>query len=253
MSDPGGLEPWSVTAVNLADHAENPIHTDAGAQAAGFPRALVAGVTTYAYLTHVPATAWGVRWLESGWAHLKLRRPVFDGSEVQLIPTGSTVSAVVDDEAKATIDVGIGSAPTLLPPAEAALLDGEHTIPIEVDLGPDGAWWRYGQRAGDTIDLYDSLGIVHPGVWPSLANHLFHTQIVHGSWIHTESIIVHAATVPASGTALIEGSIVERGRTSLGATATADIRIVVDEQVVARLRHLALVDLTPHEREPSTT
>jgi len=48
---------WTVTAQNLAEHARNPIHTDAGAQAAGFPRALVAGVTTYAYLTHPIAAA----------------------------------------------------------------------------------------------------------------------------------------------------------------------------------------------------
>ena len=48
----GDVAPWTVTARNLAHHARNPIHTDAGAQAQGFPRALVAGVTTYAYLTH---------------------------------------------------------------------------------------------------------------------------------------------------------------------------------------------------------
>ena len=46
MSTPLHPVPWSVTAQNLPEHARNAIHTDEGAQAAGFPRALVAGVTT---------------------------------------------------------------------------------------------------------------------------------------------------------------------------------------------------------------
>ena len=52
------LTSWSIIAQNLPEHARNPIHTDAGAQAAGFPRALVAGVTTYAYMTHPVVAAW---------------------------------------------------------------------------------------------------------------------------------------------------------------------------------------------------
>ncbi|MCX6532667.1 MAG: hypothetical protein NTW34_00525 [Actinobacteria bacterium] len=55
---------WQIIAGNLPEHARNPIHTDDGAQAAGFPRALVAGVTTYAYLTHPLIVAWGRDWLQ---------------------------------------------------------------------------------------------------------------------------------------------------------------------------------------------
>ena len=53
------VAPWSIVARNLTDHASNPIHTDAGARAAGFPRALVAGVTTYTYCVHPIAEHWG--------------------------------------------------------------------------------------------------------------------------------------------------------------------------------------------------
>ena len=60
------LDTWSTVAVNLPDHANNAIHTDGGARAAGFTSALVAGVTVYAYMTHVPAVAWGREWLASG-------------------------------------------------------------------------------------------------------------------------------------------------------------------------------------------
>ncbi len=42
------LQPWSISAVNLPDHADNLVHTDEGAIAVGFERALVAGTTVYA-------------------------------------------------------------------------------------------------------------------------------------------------------------------------------------------------------------
>ena len=74
---------WTVRARNLPEHARNPIHTDAGAQAAGFPRALVAGVTTYAYLTHPVVAAWGESWLGGGAAEVRFRRPLFDGDDVR--------------------------------------------------------------------------------------------------------------------------------------------------------------------------
>ncbi len=93
MTGAPGLQAWSAAAVNLAEHADNVIHTDAGARAAGFPSALVAGVTVYAYMTHVPAAAWGLDWLRTGGAHVRFRSPVFDGDPVDYVPR----RRVVDD------------------------------------------------------------------------------------------------------------------------------------------------------------
>ena len=85
------LATFTIAAANLPEHARNPIHTDAGAQAAGFPRALVAGVTTYAYLTHPMLAGWGAEWLATGGAEVRFRRPVFDGDVLRCVP-------VADDE-----------------------------------------------------------------------------------------------------------------------------------------------------------
>jgi len=237
------LQPWSVDAVNLAQHANNPIHTDVGAKAAGFSRALVAGVTTYAYLTHVPAEAWGLEWINSGWAHLRLKRPVFDQDRVELVPMDQTVEAKVDGAIKASIEVGVDNRPEVLPLADSPLSGGELMASVDVDLGPDSYWWRYGQRAGDDLAIYDQAGLVHPAVWPALANHVFHTQVVSGSWIHTESVIVHSASASADATAKVETSIIERGESRLGRTAVADVKITIDRAEVARIRHSALVEL----------
>ena len=78
---------WSIVAQNLPEHARNPIHTDEGAQAAGFPRALVAGVTTYAYMTHPIVAAWGLDWLKCGGGEFRFRKPVFDKDVVTCEPT----------------------------------------------------------------------------------------------------------------------------------------------------------------------
>ena len=80
---------WVVRARNLPEHADNPIHTDAGAAAAGFPAALVAGVTTYAYMTHPLVAAWGEDWLRRGGGEMRFKAPVFDGGEVRCEPTAA--------------------------------------------------------------------------------------------------------------------------------------------------------------------
>ena len=93
MSAPASHPPLGshrVVARNLAEHARTPIHTDAGAQAAGFPRALVAGVTTYAYVANIPARDWGTEWLDHGGAEVRFRKPVFDGDTL-------TITSVDDD------------------------------------------------------------------------------------------------------------------------------------------------------------
>ena len=41
------MKPWSINAVNLPEHDDNPVHTIAGGLAAGFGGAVVAGATIF--------------------------------------------------------------------------------------------------------------------------------------------------------------------------------------------------------------
>jgi acyl dehydratase len=233
-------EPWTVTAVNHADHADNPIHTDAGAQAAGFPRALVAGVTTYAYLTHPIVEAWDLDWLRSGGGEVRFRSPVFDGDEVRCTPRLDggqfIVEAFVDrDQPRVTLTAVNDAGP---PPA---MREGERLRSREVRL--EGLWSdEYGLRVGDHLPLYSELGIVHPAVWPSLANHLVHTELARGAWIHTRSIIRHHGVGRVGEVAMIHGVVVDRFERS-GERAVVDVAIEVDGEIVATLEHEAIVAL----------
>ena len=91
------LMPWSTTAINLPDHADNKIHTDEGARAAGFDAALVAGTTIYAYMTRPAVQAWGRAWLSGGGGELRLRRPVFDNDAVVEAGLRAGVFMVTDE------------------------------------------------------------------------------------------------------------------------------------------------------------
>ncbi len=233
------LRPWTVTALNLPEHGRNPIHTDEGARAAGFPAALGAGVSTYAYLTHPPAVGWGLDWIESGGAEVRFRSPVFHEDRLTCRPVeegdGLYVDAVVGDKIRARAQVWLDPSE---PPGHR---DGEELTPHEIELGP--AWSQYAARLGDDLDLYEERSIVHPAAWPALANDVFHTQLVRGAWIHTRSIIRHHGVAAVGSVALVEATVVDRFDSRVGERAVADITISVDGRPVATLEHEAIIEV----------
>lgn len=235
------VESWAVVAQNLPEHARNPIHTDAGAQAAGFPRALVAGVTTYAYLAHPPMVAWGEAWIASGGGEVRFRRPVFDGDVVRCTSTidgdGVLVAAITDEP-----DQPRAAFRAVRRAASAAPMRSGEPLPVK-EIPLVGEWGSdYGARAGDPLRLCADLGVVHPAVWPALANHVVHTEVARGSWIHTRSIVRHHGLAHAGALATVRSVVVERFD-SHGERAVLDVAIEVDGVVVATLEHEAIVAL----------
>jgi len=231
------LQGWTTTAVNLPDHADNPIHTDAGARAHGFGAALVAGVTVYAYMSHVPATAWGLDWLARGGSHVRFRAPVVDGDTVDCVIVDDGVPAVearVGGECRARCDV-FERAPDL------PRRDGEPLRPERFAF--DDRWIDYGLRAGDDCPLYAEHGIAHPALWLSTANRFFHRQLVTGPWIHVRSIVAHHGLAPIGSTIEAEATVVERFDSRAGRRAIADVVIRADGELVATLEHEAIIEL----------
>jgi acyl dehydratase len=228
------FENWSTTAVNLPEHASNTIHTDAGAKAAGFDAALVAGVTTYAYLTHVPAMTWGLDWLHHGGATVRFKHPVLDGDTVDCTVDQFRVAATVDGHVRATAE--------FFPIAET--IDertGSVLEPIEFDLGQ--SWCDYGARAGDDCPLYAHHQIAHPTSWPRIANAFFHDQVVTGPWIHVRSRIAHHGVARVGSTMRATATIAERFDSRAGKRAILDVRITADRELVATLDHEAIIEI----------
>ena len=232
---------WSIIAQNLPEHARNPIHTDAGAQAAGFPRALVAGVTTYAYMTHPLVVAWGEDWLARGGGEIRYRRPVFDQDLLRCVPVFEDNAVLVE---------AITSEPEQPRAIFRAVRDGGEVKPLrDGEVLPskefqliDTFSCDYGSRAGDDFSFYADHGLVHPAVWPALANDIVYNSVARGSWVHMRSIIRHHATAPVGSTAELRSVVVRRFE-SHGERAVLDVHIVVEGQVVASLEHEAIVAL----------
>jgi acyl dehydratase len=239
-------ETWTVAARNLPEHAGNVIHTDAGAIAAGFESALVAGVTTYAYLTHPLVVAWGSDWLTRGGGEVRFRAPVFADHQVDCVPSQ------VDDGGGAVLVEAVCPSQTVNPRVTfravrdagppPAVRPGEVLASRQFALsGEFGA--DYGWRAGDDIELYLRDGIVHPAAWPAIANRIMSTDLVKGAWIHTRSIIRHHALGPADATVDVHATVVDRFERH-GQRAVIDVLIEHEGRPIVTLEHEAIVDLS---------
>ncbi|WP_420451331.1 hypothetical protein [Ilumatobacter sp.] len=245
------LDDWSTAAVNLPEHADNPIHTDAGARAAGFAGALVAGVTIYAYLTHLPAVGWGEAWLAGGGAGVRFRQPVLDGERVDCTVDDpdpdpdrdvgggddgevAHVAARVDGEARAEATFRSSA----IAPSEA---DGPELDPVEFVVDP--SWSNYGARAGDDCAIYAERSIAHPVTWPRIANGFCHDRLARGPWIHVRSDVVHLATAPVGSLLRARARVADRFDSRAGERAVLDVRISADGVDVAAVEHEAIIEL----------
>lgn len=240
------LAPWSVRAINLPEHANNVVHTDEGARAAGYERALVAGTSVYAYLSHVPAAGWGQSWLTSGGAEVRFASPVNTDDQVELVPVtgpdGITVEARVQGEVRSTLAVWPGADP-LAPPDRDADPEPLPDMVVEVDDGIG----RYGTRAGDDLGLYDQAGpsaITHPAIWPVIGNRVTMANLVTGPWVHVRSRVQHLAVVPMGAVLLVQSSIIDRFTTRAGNRAVLGITVSLDGNPVATIAHESIIELT---------
>jgi hypothetical protein len=236
------LNPWKVVAVNLPEHASNPIHTDAGARAGGFPAALVAGVTVYVYLTH-PVVAVDPDWVANGCGEVRFRSPVFDRDYLDLAVEGSTSTGSVNTFVRSGPNPDAARASLTLFPAVDFDAGDQAPEPLtDQEFVLAGPWGDYGTRAGDDLDLYVQ-GVIHPATWPGLANQLFHHQLARGGWVHTRTRFQHHAVAMHGDRVLVHAEVIRRFTKPSGERAVARVAISRDGQPIATLEHEAIIAL----------
>jgi acyl dehydratase len=198
---------YVVRAHNTATQSENKMHDDAVAASYGFAGGLVPGVDVYAYLTHVPAARWGLRWLTSGTISARFVTPVYDGDEVTVAVTAehgrtidlelrdsrgglcATATAGVDDAGAASEADAIPRAglPTDRPPSSpASLAPGTVLGTIEAGFHADRAG-EYLDDVGERLPLYRDQSVAHPGWLLRFANAILVANVKLGPWIHVGS------------------------------------------------------------------
>ena len=120
------IKNWSGKAFNQVPHSDNRIHSNEIAKAYGFTGALVPGTTISAYLLHPAVEAWGMDWLQRGFANVKVLSPLYDNANFQV-----TVKTGGDKENPDSYSAELKSGDRLCAVAEVGL-----SLNIRAEKGP---------------------------------------------------------------------------------------------------------------------
>jgi acyl dehydratase len=212
------VDEYRVVARNTATASANKIHDDAVARRYGFAGGLVAGVDVYAYMTHAPATAWGVDWLERGSMRARFLAPVYEGEEVVVTGDGGPFPNTrrlalelrgPDGAVRASGEARLPEVPPPRPEADWAAVDQtDHppeASPASLAPGTALALTPHGFHAdnapeylaeiGESLPLYAEHRVAHPGWLLRDANRVLSANVRLGPWIHVESVVQHDGLV----------------------------------------------------------
>jgi acyl dehydratase len=214
------VDEYRVVARNTATASANKIHDDDVARRYGFAGGLVPGVDVYAYMTHVPASAWGLDWLERGSMRARFLAPVYEGEEVIVVagavgpsPGGHRMALEVrgpDGTVRASGEAQLpeGTVPRRPggdwaavdqaddPPeaSPASLAGGTAFALVAHGFHADNAA-EYLAEIGESLPLYTDHGVAHPGWLLRDANRVLSANVRLGPWIHVESVVQHHGIV----------------------------------------------------------
>lgn len=189
------VAPCRFVARNIDPQAANAIHDDDVARRFGFSGALVPGVELFAGATSPLVAAGGQAWLARGRIHLRFRRPVYDGEQVDVaLADGRLTLTGQDGEVRALGSAGWDDAPPDVSgyvdaPLPVVLPDAPSTGPfgsIE-EQGTVEANRAYLEAIGEPLDLYRDRALAHPGLLLRLGNLLLMRNVALGPWVHTSS------------------------------------------------------------------
>jgi len=260
-----GISGWELFAHNTATESDNKIHDDSVARRLGFTGGLVPGVDVYAYLTHPPAEAWGLDWLERGTMRARFDRPVYDGDRVRIVAAELREDASglhADLELRNSLDERCASATATLPavPAEppsasqwadvAQVDERPPASPESLAIGTAFGLAPHGfhaDRAGvylddvrETLALYREEGVAHPGWLLRDANYVLSGNVRLGPWIHVESETQHFRLVRDRQNVQTRATVSNEWEHKGHRFVTLDVGILADAAVAARVAHTAI-------------
>jgi hypothetical protein len=259
------LSAWELKAHNTATHSGNKIHDDAVARRFGFGGGLVPGVDLYAYLTHPPAEAWGLDWLERGTMHARFSKPVYEGDTVRVIPLDHAEDddgvrtrlelRNSDDEVCAT---GAASLPRRAPEPPALdrwleVLQAESppaASPTTLRVGRQLGLSLHGFHADraaeylddvrETLPIYRSARVAHPGWLLRDANYVLSRNVRLGPWIHVESTAQHHRLVHDGDSVATSAIVTAEWEHKGHRFVTLDVAVIAADELATRISHTAI-------------
>jgi acyl dehydratase len=259
------VDEYRVLARNTATESSNKIHDDAVARRYGFTGGLVPGVDVYAYMTHPPAEAWGLDWLERGSMRARFLAPVYEGEEVVVMPgdvdataDGRRMSLELrgpDGAVRGTGDAWLAEHPPHTP-ADGWPRVEQATHPPEASpaslapgtalaLAPHGFHSDqaadYLAEIGEGLSLYVDQEVAHPGWLLRDANRVLSANVRLGPWIHVESVTQHHRAVQDGDTIAARASVTREWERKGHRFVELDVGILAaGDRLVARVVHTAI-------------
>lgn len=268
------VDEYRVLARNTATASSNKIHDDAVARRYGFAGGLVPGVDVYAYMTHPPAEAWGLDWLERGWMRARFLTPVYEGEEVVIaaepipaVSNGQRMSLELrgpDGAVRATGEAQLlDHAPP--PAADDDWPEGEQAdVPPEASpaslapgtalaLAPHGFHADqavdYLAEIGESLPLYADQRIAHPGWLLRDANRVLSANVRLGPWIHVESVTQHRGVVHDGDVVHARATVTREWERKGHRFVELDVGLLgAGDRLVAHVVHTAIYRPRPLER-----
>jgi acyl dehydratase len=248
---------YEVEAFNTATASSNRIHDDAVAREYGFRGGLVPGVDVYAYMTHVPASLWGLPWLAGGSMSARFVRPVYDGERVAIIGELSdhelTLELTGDDGVVRAMGRAALGAPTAdgdVPP-RAPVADDRPSASADslrpgTVLGSLDAVFdaekaaEYLAAVRERLPLYTDAAVAHPGWLLRFANTVLATSVVLGPWIHVSSDVALLGAVGDGEAVDVRAEVVAEYERGGHRFVELDVAVTVGDRVVQRVAHTAI-------------
>ena len=260
------MHEYRLRAHNTATASTNRIHDDTVAREYGFGGGLVPGVDVYAYMTHVPAEAWGEDWLARGTMWARFLTPVYDGDEIVVLPGepvldaggGTSVALEVRNAAGDTCATGEAGLPAEGVPAPPPHWSVVEPAPDPPPASPEAlvpgtalgldAHRFVADRAGEyladvreTLPLYQARQVAHPGWLLRDANYVLSRNVVLGPWIHVESVVQHHAAVGDGEVVATRATVTREWEHKGHRFVELDVGVLGgDGGVAAQIRHTAI-------------
>lgn len=208
------IEPYRVSAYNLAKQSENTMHDDTVARRFGFSGGLVPGVDVFAYMTHMPMQLWGRAFLERGLMDGRFLKPVYDGEIATVTAEVSNGGLAIQVESRGelcatghasmlgkVLDIRLDQFSSVAPVKERRPVDvdsyqvGKWLGMPSYELTPEGAA-QYLADVRETNSVYANDHLMHPGTLLRTMNWALMENAILGPWIHVASTIRFLSLAP---------------------------------------------------------
>lgn len=207
----------------------NPIHSTSTAREYGYQGALVGGVTAYGWTVATVVKTLGHSWLDSGWAEIHFKRPIYPGDELEVIVDEQGALAVKNSGSICfSGKVGLGDAPWRNELTESNRVEAEPSpdptpslTPENVPVGQDLAGRRVALSRNQSVEFcrdrqherlecfYANPARVHPSWIAGQAIHWLHHSYSFGPSIHTRSRIQHLHPAYAGQDFIVTGRCID--------------------------------------------